>query len=155
MTIQRSKLDTASPVRRILWEQAVQPFALGGLDLYHALAFVAPLALTVPSVVTIYDLSFVHYPERLPTARRLYLRLLTGLTCRRARRVIAISRSTADDLARTLNVPADKIDVAPPGCDPAIFHPRCPPTRSPRFAKRIICWSASGCSSARWSRAKT
>jgi glycosyltransferase involved in cell wall biosynthesis len=123
MTVRQSLLDTGSPPRRILWEQAIQPFALGKLDLYHALAFVAPLALTIPSVVTIYDLSFIHYPERLPAARRLYLRLFTGLTCARARRVIAISRSTADDLARTLNVPADKIDVAPPGCDPALFHP--------------------------------
>src|SRR4051812_47612553 len=80
LTMRRSRMDTESPLRRIVWEQAVQPFALGGLDLYHALAFVAPLILTLPSVVTIYDLSFVHYPERLPAARRLYLRLLTGLT---------------------------------------------------------------------------
>ncbi len=125
MTIRRSALDTASPVRRILWEQAVQPFTLASseLDLYHALAFVAPFALRLPSVVTIYDLSFMHYPERLPAARRLYLRALTGLTCRRARRVIAISQSTARDLVETLHLPADKIDVAAPGCDPAVFHP--------------------------------
>lgn len=123
MTVVRSGMDTESPVRRIVWEQAVQPFALGGIDLYHALAFVAPLLLTKPSVVTIYDLSFIHYPERLPAARRLYLRLLTGLTCARARRVISISRSTANDLTQTLHIPADNIDVAAPGCDPAIFHP--------------------------------
>src|SRR4051794_40036417 len=43
LTMRRSNMDTQSPPRRILWEQAVQPFALGGLDLYHALAFVAPL----------------------------------------------------------------------------------------------------------------
>ena len=123
MTLRRSRMDTESPLRRIIWEQALQPFVLGGLDLYHALAFVAPLALSVPSVVTIYDLSFVHYPQRLPAARRLYLRLLTGLTCRRARRVIAISHSTARDLSETLHIPADKIDVAAPGCDPAVFRP--------------------------------
>lgn len=123
ITMRRSRLDTTAPPRRILWEQAIQPFALGGIDLYHALAFVAPLALTIPSVVTIYDLSFVHYPERLPATRRLYLRLLTGLTCARAQRVIAISRSTADDLTHTLGVPANKIDVAAPGYDPARFQP--------------------------------
>ncbi len=123
LTLRRSRLDTEPPLRRIFWEQALQPFALGGLDLYHALAFVAPLALTIPSVATVYDLSFIHYPERLPAARRLYLRALTGLTCRRARRVIAISHSTARDLTATLGIPADKIDVAAPGCDPALFHP--------------------------------
>jgi glycosyltransferase involved in cell wall biosynthesis len=125
VTLRRSRMDTESPLKRILWEQTVQPFALasGGLDLYHALAFVAPFALNLPSVVTIYDLSFIHYPERLPAARRLYLRAFTGLTCRRARRVIAISQSTARDLVETLHVPADKIDVAAPGCDPAVFRP--------------------------------
>ncbi len=123
MTVRRSSFDTESPLRRIFWEQAVQPFALRELDLFHALAFVAPLALTVPSVVTIYDLSFIHYPQRLPASRRLYLRLLTGLTCRRARRVIAISHSTARDLTQTLSLPADKIDVAAPGFDPTIYHP--------------------------------
>ena len=123
MTLRRSRIDTEAPLRRIVWEQLAQPFALGRLDLYHALAFVAPLAITVPSVVTVYDLSFIHYPERLPAARRLYLRLFTSLTCQRARRVIAISESTARDLTATLGIPADKIDVAAPGCDPAVFRP--------------------------------
>src|SRR3954468_14856078 len=58
LTLRRSRLDTESPLKRIIWEQAVQPFQLNGLGLYHALAFVAPLILNVPSVVTIYDLSF-------------------------------------------------------------------------------------------------
>jgi glycosyltransferase involved in cell wall biosynthesis len=126
LDMRRSRMDTESPLRRILWEQLAQPFALGGLDLYHALAFVAPLAITTPSVVTVYDLSFIHYPERLPAARRLYLRAFTGLTCRRARRVIAISHSTARDLTETLGIPADKIDVAAPGCDPSVYHPLPP-----------------------------
>jgi len=123
--LRHARTDTESPLRRIAWEQLAQPWQLllSDFDLYHALAFVAPLILTRPSVVTIYDLSFIHYPERLPAARRLYLRLLTDLTCRRARRVIAISHSTARDLTATLGVPPEKIDVAAPGCDPQIFKP--------------------------------
>ncbi|MBE2272055.1 MAG: glycosyltransferase, partial [Anaerolinea sp.] len=121
--LRRSRLDTESPIRRILWEQALQPFQLGEFDLYHALAFVAPLLNVKPSVVTVYDLSFIHYPERLPAARRLYLRLLTGLSCRRARRITAISQATAADLAETLKIPRDKIDLAQPGYDPLRFHP--------------------------------
>lgn len=121
--LRRAAIDTESPAKRILWEQLAQPWALADFDVYHALAFVAPLVLTRPAVVTIYDLSFLHYPERLPASRRLYLRWFTGLTCRRARRVIAISHSTARDLTATLGIPADKIDVAAPGFDPAVFHP--------------------------------
>ena len=112
-----SHWDTSTPARRILWEQAAQPSQLGAFDLYHALAFVSPVVLRVPSVVTVYDLSFIHYPQGLSASRRLYLRLFTALSCRRACRVIAISQSTAHDLQATLDIPFSKIDVAAPGYD--------------------------------------
>ena len=111
--LSRSRFDTHSPLRRIFWEQVFQPAQLRQYDLYHALAFVAPIVLNAPMVVTVYDLSFLHFPDRLSAARRWYLRAFTALTCRRARRVLAISRSTADDLSRLLGVPRGKIDVTP------------------------------------------
>jgi glycosyltransferase involved in cell wall biosynthesis len=116
--VRRSRLRTGHPLRRIIWEQTAQPWQLGDFDLIHELAFVAPLIMPRPFVVTVYDLSFIRYPERLPRIRRLYLRLFTGLSCRRARRVMAISQSTADDVANLLNIPRDKIDLAIPGVDP-------------------------------------
>ena len=119
----RARLDTEAPWRRILWEQAVQPWQLRRYDLYHALAFVAPIVLTAPMVVTVYDLSFLRFPARLSAARRLYLRAMTALTCARARRVLAISQSTANDLTAHLGVPASKIDVTPLGYDKALFRP--------------------------------
>jgi glycosyltransferase involved in cell wall biosynthesis len=121
--IRRSAWDTDSPLRRILWEQSVQPFQLGDFDLYHGLAFVSPLLLTKPSLITVYDLSFLHYPQVLSASRRLYLRLFTALSCRRARRVIAISQSTASDVHESLGIPLEKIDVAPPGYDPTVYKP--------------------------------
>jgi len=123
LTLRRTRWDTEPPLRRILWEQAAQPWQLGDFDLYHALVFVSPLLLTKPSVVTVYDLSFLHYPQMLSASRRLYLRLFTALSCRRARRVIAISRSTAHDLTTSLSIPADKIDVAAPGYDTTVYQP--------------------------------
>ena len=121
--MRRARVDTESPLRRVFWEQALQPWQLGRFDLYHAMAFVAPLVLTAPMVVTVYDLSFLHFPARLRPARRHYLRAMTALTCARARRVLAISRSTAMDLTSRLGVPADKIDVTPLGFDRAAFRP--------------------------------
>jgi glycosyltransferase involved in cell wall biosynthesis len=123
VAVRRSPMDTDSPLKRIVWEQIVQPWALRPFDLLHSLAFVSPLALTKPSVVTVYDLSFIHYPQALTTARRFYLRWLTALSLRRARRAIAISASTARDLHATLGIPTDKIDIAAPGYDTARFHP--------------------------------
>ncbi|MFW5748182.1 MAG: glycosyltransferase family 4 protein [Chloroflexota bacterium] len=123
MTMRRARADTAWPLRRIVWEQLAQPWQVGGFDLLHAMAFVSPLVLRRPSVVTVYDLSFHHYPQVLSPARRLYLRLFTALSCRRARRVIAISESTARDLTATLGIPPDRIDTAPPGYDVDRFRP--------------------------------
>ena len=115
--VRRSRLRTSRPLNRIAWEQLAQPWQLEGLNLVHELAFVAPVIMPRPFVVTIYDLTFMRYPQRLPRARRLYLRLLTGLSCKRARRVIAISQSTADDLVMLLGVPRERIDLAIPGVD--------------------------------------
>jgi glycosyltransferase involved in cell wall biosynthesis len=125
LPIRRSRLRTGQPLRRIAWEQFVQPWQLGTFDLINELAFVAPLIMSRPFVVTVYDLTFIRYPQRLPRARRWYLRLLTGISCRRARRVIAISQSTADDLVTLLGVPRSRIDLAIPGVDPD-FRPLPP-----------------------------
>jgi glycosyltransferase involved in cell wall biosynthesis len=121
--LRHAPLDTQSPIRRIVWEQTIQPWMLAPFDLYHALAFVSPLILTRSSVVTVYDLSFIHYPQLLTPARRLYLRLFTRLSCQRARRVIAISQSTARDLHTTLDIPLGKIDVASCGYDVRRYRP--------------------------------
>jgi glycosyltransferase involved in cell wall biosynthesis len=118
LAVRRSRLRTGQPLRRIAWEQLAQPWQVGDFDLVHELAFVAPLIMPRPFVVTVYDLTFMRFPERLARTRRWYLRLLTGLSCKRARRVLAISRSTADDLVALLGVPPDKIDLAVPGVDP-------------------------------------
>ena len=119
----RAPFDTSSPWRRILWEQVFQAGQLREFDLYHAMAFVAPLYLNAPMVVTVYDLSFLLFPERLSAARRWYLRYFTALTCRRALRVLAISHSTAKDLTRLLGINPDKIDVTPLGYDKSVYRP--------------------------------
>ncbi len=123
ITMRQASFSTDKPSRRVIWEQGIQPFALREFDLYHAMAFVSPLLLNRPSVVTVYDLSFIHYPQVLTPARRLYLRLFTALSCRRARRVIAISESTSQDLQDTWGLSAEKIDVAACGYDESQHHP--------------------------------
>jgi glycosyltransferase involved in cell wall biosynthesis len=124
VTMERAALDTTAPARRILWEQAVQPFQLHRFDLYHAMAFVAPVwPYKPPTVVTIYDLSFIHYPQVLSSSRRAYLSAFTRHTVHKAARVIAISQSTARDVVEQFGIPADRVDVAPCGTDFTRFHP--------------------------------
>lgn len=119
-----SRLPTGNPLVRILWEQAVLPFQLvkEGIDLFHSLAFVQPLFCSCPGVVTIYDLSFLLFPEGFNPWKRLYLRYMTPYSARRSRRVIALSQSTKNDLSRLFRIPGEKIEVIPCGVDPR-FRP--------------------------------
>jgi glycosyltransferase involved in cell wall biosynthesis len=129
LSIRRSCLPTARAPVRIFWEQAIQPLALRqvGVDLLHALAFVSPLLQPCPAVVTVYDLSFLRFPESFRPLNRLYLRLFTGRSVRRARRVIAISESTRQDVVRLLGKPAEQVDVIYCGVDER-FRPQAPAT---------------------------
>jgi glycosyltransferase involved in cell wall biosynthesis len=122
--LQVSRLPTRHPLSRILWEQAVQPWAVqkAGLDLIHGTAFVGPLAGVCPSVVTVHDLSFLFYPLGFRAVNRVYLRLFCQLSVRRAKRVIAVSESTKRDLIQVYGLSPGKVDVAHNGVDPG-FHP--------------------------------
>jgi len=117
-----TRLPTHRPLARIAWEQLLQPFALARArpDLLHSLAFVSPLVQSCPTVVTVYDLSFRLTPERFRPAQRLYLSTFTAWSCRRARRVLAISESTRADVVRLLGLPPGKVDVALPGLSPVL-----------------------------------
>jgi len=70
-----------------------------------------PNAGNTPSVVTIHDIGFRHYPEAHPMAQRLYLDWSTGHSARVATKVIAVSHATADDLTSLYRVPKSKIRV--------------------------------------------
>lgn len=136
LTIRTSRLSTMRPPVRIFWEQVLQPLALKmeKIDLLHSLAFVIPLTSTCPAVVTVYDLSFLLYPDRFKPFRRLYLSLFTRLSVRRAKGIIAISENTRRDVMRLLQVPAHKIEIAYPGVDES-YHP-LPPEEIESFRQR-------------------
>ncbi len=126
LPISPSHWPTHQPVVRIAWEQLVQPFALKRerIDLLHAMAFAGPLAISIPWVVTIYDLSFMRYPHSFNAAKRIYLTWAVKSSLRRAQRVIAISASTRRDLVSMFGVPANQVSVVYCGIDPAFNSPR-------------------------------
>ena len=124
ITAVSSRLSTQNRLLRILWEQVVWPWQARqhSLALLHSMACVTPLLATCPTVITVYDLSFYHFPERFPALQRLYLSSQTRRSCQRARRIITISESSRQDVHRFLGVPLSQIDVVVPGVDP-VYHP--------------------------------
>ncbi len=130
MRLSRSPFATTAPIARILWEQLVLP-ALAqrdGLDLLHCPLNVQPVAGTCPVVLTIHDVTFLKYPDRLNALRQRYLATLTRYSARRARRVLADSAATRQDVVEAFGVPADRIDVVYPAFD-ADFRPLEPADR--------------------------
>jgi glycosyltransferase involved in cell wall biosynthesis len=122
--LQLSRLPTGHPAVRILWEQALQPWALrrARVDLLHSPAFVGPLFSACPLVVTVHDLSFLFFPRNFQSLNRSYLRLFTRLSVRRARRILAVSESTKRDLVECFGLSPAKVDVVYNGVDSA-FRP--------------------------------
>jgi glycosyltransferase involved in cell wall biosynthesis len=79
---------------------------------------VLPFALGLKSVVTIHDIGHRREPQSYSRTARWYLEATTRYAARRADRLIAVSKSTADDLARFYNVPGGRISVVHSGIDP-------------------------------------
>jgi glycosyltransferase involved in cell wall biosynthesis len=135
ITLRHGSARLADPLARIAWEQSVLPLTLRRkrFDLVHGLVNVLPLLGSTPGVVTVHDLSFLRMPEKFPAAKRIYLTRLCAASVRRAKRVIAVSRQTADDLMRFFAAPASKIRVVHNGVD-ARFAP-APAQDAPAFRR--------------------
>lgn len=120
-----SRLPTAHPIPRILWEQTVLAWhtSRDRLDVLHCPLNVVPLAAACPTVLTIHDLTFLRYPRLFPRLKQVYLRLFTQLSARNANAVVTDSASTRDDVVQMLGVPQERVHVVYPAAD-ADFSPR-------------------------------
>jgi len=109
--VHRPNWSTRRPVPRILWEQTLQTHVIQKLngDLYHGLAFAAPLAAEVPTVITVHDLSFLRYPQTFSSWQRRYLSWVTRESAQRAAAIIAVSESTKNDVVQRLGVPEERV----------------------------------------------
>lgn len=92
------------------------------IDLFHGLSNELPLNIEksgIPSVVTIHDIIFRHFPQCYkPIDRKIY-DFKFARAARAATRVIAISECTRRDLVNFYGIPVGKIDVVYQGCDPS------------------------------------
>jgi glycosyltransferase involved in cell wall biosynthesis len=106
-----TRVPVHRPPVRIGWEQTVLPVELlrEHADLLHALGFVSPLWWRGKTVVTVYDLSFLRFPEVFNRSNRLYLGTFTPPSLRRADRVITISESTRQDVIELCGVAPEKV----------------------------------------------
>ncbi len=85
------------------WEQLTLPLELLRIrpNLLHSPDFIPPFRRSCPAVITIHDLGFLLYPETLTDESRRYYGQV-GRAVQSAERIIAVSHSTARDLAERL-----------------------------------------------------
>lgn len=97
----------------ILWLQFAVPVQARQLrlDLFHAPAFIAPLFLPCPLVLTLLDAYQYTLQEQRDQLWSLYVRLFASIAVRRAVRVIAISTHAARDLHHYFGIPESKLRV--------------------------------------------
>lgn len=105
-----------------LWYRARLPapvqWATGPLDLFHSPDFVLPpVGGGIPTLLTVHDLSFVHYPAVYPESLVNYLNRVVPWSIGRATHVLADSAATRRDLMAIWQVPAEKITVLYSGVD--------------------------------------
>ena len=88
----------------------------------HVLPPTAPL-LRIPSLVTVHDLGYEHFPAAHTAAQRHYLRLTTRYHSQFATHIAADSHATQHDLINLYGTDPKKITVVPLGVDHTTFRP--------------------------------
>lgn len=81
-------------------------------DLIHAPAMLGPLSSSIPTVLTIHDLSYFTHPELMKTKwLTTGVKWMERVAARNATRIIAISEATADQIEIFLKNDFSKVDV--------------------------------------------
>jgi len=116
------QIPGAYQVRRWLEQKRFDQGRRHDLDLYHEPSL-WPLAFDGPTVITLHDLTHLHFPDTQPAARlrEIERRLAAGV--QQAQRIITDSQAIADEAQAWFGLPAERFVVAPLGVAER-FHPR-------------------------------
>lgn len=86
-------------------------------DIFLGLSHALPLFTFSSSIVVVYDLAFVHFPESYPGFGK-RLRKITQSAITKAKKIIAVSKATKQDLINIYQLPPEKIKVIYGGYNP-------------------------------------
>ncbi len=110
---------------RSLEEQCRLPFAMrhSPFAVFHSPYYIKPYFLSIPSIVTIFDLIPLRVPNAVSPTARLLFRFAIALAIQTSARVIVPSQATRGDLVAIQRGVSEKIAVIPLAAD-ARFKPR-------------------------------
>lgn len=97
-----------------LWSQFFLPLNLylkKEIDLFFSPAHYVPRFCPVPTVTTIHDLSYFYYPQEFLKKDFYQLKNWTKYSVKKAKKIIAVSKTTKNDLINFYHLPDEKIEV--------------------------------------------
>lgn len=104
-----------------LWTISFLPFGIWTnrekIDVFFSPTHYIPRFVDIPRVVSIMDLSYIHYPEMFRTKDLFQLKNWTAYSVKHAKKIITISEFTKSEIIKYYQVPKEKIIVAYPGCN--------------------------------------
>jgi glycosyltransferase involved in cell wall biosynthesis len=121
----RVGIDPTSRVQRVIYENTWLQILINKykIDCTHWFGNTEALINAAPGVITLHDMhafrDFVHFSF----AKRVYCRATMYQSCRRARLLLPISNSTAEEFQHFFGIKSDRIVVIPPIVSPK-FRPR-------------------------------
>lgn len=92
------------------------------LNIWHSPDFIPPFRGGRRHIITVHDLTFLHYPHHKDKASGRYYNDQIGYAVRHADHILSVSHATKHDLMTLLHVPEAKITVQPNGIDSS-FRP--------------------------------
>lgn len=109
--LQRRMLRSASNAWRLVMGFA-QASRTDHLDLLHV-TYNVPFFTQCPTVVAVHDISYVHFPEFFSKRDLRLLSTYVPYSVKKARQVLTLSESAAEDIERVYRVPRSKISIIP------------------------------------------
>jgi len=98
-----------------MWTQIGLPFHLflkrEKIDIFFSPGHYAPRFSPVPTVISIMDLAFLHFPDYFTKKDLAQLKSWTSYSIKKAKAVLAISQSSKDDIIKLYGIPDDKVQV--------------------------------------------
>ena len=105
-----------------LWEQSRLPTLIGKDELLWSPANTGPIFVR-NQIATVHDLSAIEHPEWYRRDFAIWYAFLIPRLLKTVTRIITISNFSKMRMVDLLDVPAEKITVAPGGVDRAVFYP--------------------------------
>lgn len=110
-----------------------------GCEVFHSPAQHPPARSPVPWVQTLHDLTPLTWPHPLlAPERQRWTRV--GPRLRRAAAVATVSRFSADEAIRRLDLDPRRLEVIPLGVDPAVFRPSGPQDQDAPYLLHVAAW---------------